>query len=317
MNTPYVFKKCSHCHQWLVASTFNFNKLKKGKYGLQPRCRKCHSKSNKKYNEQNKEKIAEYNKKYLEKHREERIEYYKKYRKENIEERKNYDKRYKKEHREEIAEYNKKYKKENREKIAEYNKEYNQQNKEKIAEYGKKYREEHKEELVEKEKIYREEHKEFYTEYNKKYYVEYYAENKEKIVEHQKQYYKTPQGQATRLNARIKRRQKQEQQGKGLTGQQWLEMMNFFDWKCAYSGEYIGGKKNQSIRSIDHIVPLAKGGAHEIWNCVPMNRSLNSSKNDKDIKEWYPQQDFYDEDKLSKINEWRKYSYNKWGKNVK
>ena len=88
-------------------------------------------------------------------------------------------------------------------------------------------------------------------------------------------------------------------------------MMQFFDFKCAYSGILVNTKKN---RSIDHIVPLVKGGEHEVWNCVPMDRSLNSSKQDKDLEEWYPQQDFYNEDRLNKINEWREYAYNKWGK---
>lgn len=197
--------------------------------------------------------------------------------------------------------------------------------------YNKKYYGQHREEHIERNKKYKEEHKEviaqYYKKYNKNYYEEnkeviveymknYYEENKEKIVKYREKYNKTPQGQANRLNDNTKRRQREEQQGKGLTGQQWLEMMKFFDFKCAYSGEYIGGKENQSIRSIDHIVPLAKGGLNEIWNCVPMYRSLNSSKCNSNIEEWYPQQDFYNEDRLNKINKWCKYAYNKWGKEV-
>ena len=41
MNIPYVFKRCTKCGEWLVASTYNFNKMKNGKYGLQPKCNKC------------------------------------------------------------------------------------------------------------------------------------------------------------------------------------------------------------------------------------------------------------------------------------
>lgn len=217
MNTPYVFKKCSKCGRWLVASTFNFHKDKKGKYGLAARCKEC--KSN----------------------------------------------------------YHKKYSKENKEKIAQQKNEYYKENKEHFAEYNKKR----------------------------------YKENKEKITEYIKKYRNTPQGQANRLNTNNKRRQKEEQQGKGITGQQWLEMMQYFDWKCAYSGKSISVKAD---RSIDHILSLAKGGANEIWNLVPMYKSYNSSKNDTDIKEWYPQQDFYSEDRLNKIKEWCNYAYNKWGR---
>ena len=33
MNIPYVFKKCTKCGEWLVASTVNFHKKKAYKYG--------------------------------------------------------------------------------------------------------------------------------------------------------------------------------------------------------------------------------------------------------------------------------------------
>lgn len=275
MNTPYVFKKCSKCGRWLVANTFNFSKSKTGKYGLDSWCKECKSAYNKKYHKENKEKIAEYYKKYNKENKGKLAEYYKKYRKE---------------HKEEKREYDKKYYKENKGKLDEYYKKYIEENKEKRKNYMKKYNEE-----------------------NKEYHKKYNEENKEYLAEYRRKYNKTPQGQANILNAAHKRRQIEEQQGKGINGDQWLEMMKFFGFKCAYSG--IPLKKGVN-RTTDHIVPLAKGGAHEIWNCVPMDGSLNSSKNNKDIKEWYPQQDFYDEDRVDKINEWREYAYNKWGNKV-
>jgi 5-methylcytosine-specific restriction endonuclease McrA len=204
-----------------------------------------------------------------------------------------YKKEYYEENKEERREYSNKYNEENKEERREYDKKRYEENKEKIAERHKQYYEENKEELIKRSRKYRE-------------------ENKEELAEKRKIYYKTPQGQVVTFNGNTKRR-KREQRGNGITPDQWLEMMKYFDWKCAYSGKSINVKEN---RSIDHIVPLAKGGAHEVWNLVPMYRPYNSSKNDKDIKEWYLQQDFYDEDRLNKINEWRKYSYNKWGKEV-
>lgn len=259
MNIPYVFKKCSKCGRWLVASKVNFYKNKNGKYGLFSYCKECMNDRNKKHYEENKE-------------------YYKNHYQEN----KNY--------------------------FSEYQKKYREENKEKIAKQKKKYREKHKEETLEYRKKYNKENKEKIAQYNKKYY----EENKEYYAEHFKNWSHSPQGQTSKLNNHHKRRQTKEQQGNGITPDQWLEMMKFFGFKCAYSDITL----NADTRSIDHIVPLAKGGEHEIWNCVPMDRSLNSSKNNKDIKEWYTQQDFYDEDKLNKINEWHKYAYNKWGKEV-
>ena len=249
MNTPYVFKKCSKCGRWLVASSVNFHKSKTGKYGLRADCKECDN---------------------------------------------NRSKKYRMEHREECIKYHRKYKKENKEYFAEYNKKYIEENREAILEKQKKYREENKDTIARKKKIYYEEHKEEIAKQMKKYR----EEHKEELAEYMKEYHNSPQGQVVRFNSHNKRRKRKEQQGNGITGDQWLEMMNFFDWKCAYSDKSISIKEN---RSIDHIVPLAKGGEHDIWNLVPMDRRLNSSKCDRDIKEWYPQQDFYNEDRLNKI----------------
>lgn len=113
-----------------------------------------------------------------------------------------------------------------------------------------------------------------------------------------------------RFNAHNKRRHKEATQGTGVTPDQWLELMSFFDFRCAYSGEYIGG--NSFNRTIDHIVPLDSGGDNMIWNCVPMTRSLNSSKQDKDMLEWYKEQDCYSEARLAKIYKWQEYARKKW-----
>lgn len=139
---------------------------------------------------------------------------------------------------------------------------------------------------------------------------QYYKDNKDAMLEKQKQYYQSPQGQVAAFNGYQKRRIKEEQQGAGITKDQWLEVMSFFDWKCAYSGERLTKK----TRSIDHIVPLNSGGDNMIWNLVPMTRSLNSSKHDKDMLEWYKEQDCYSEARLAKIYEWQEYAIKKWKK---
>ena len=141
----------------------------------------------------------------------------------------------------------------------------------------------------------------------------YYKKNREKNRERLKKYRATPQGQISEFNHRIRTRLRKELQGDGITAEQWLEMMKYFNWECAYSDEYIGGHNKQNIRSIDHIVPLSKGGVHEIWNLVPMYKDYNSSKGNKDFLEWYKEQPFYSEDRLQKIYEWQEYAYNKWG----
>lgn len=142
------------------------------------------------------------------------------------------------------------------------------------------------------------------------YKQQHYQEHKEEILQYHIQYYQTPQGQLALFNGYAKRRKREELQGAGINKEQWLEMMQFFEWKCAYSGVLVNTKNN---RSIDHITPLAGGGEHEIWNCVPMDKSLNTSKQDKDMMEWYTAQEFYSKEKLDKILAWQQYAYNKWG----
>ena len=168
------------------------------------------------------------------------------------------------------SKYKKKWREDNIEKIKEYNKEYNKNNKEKI----KEYLEEHKEE-------------------RKKYYKKWKKENPEK-----------------RFNNHNKRRNKLDNQGNGITKEQWYEMMEFFNWRCAYSDEYIGGDSDK--RTIDHIVALDNGGEHEIWNCVPMYANYNYSKSTKNMLEWYLEQEFFSIERLTKIYEWRIYAYWKW-----
>jgi len=68
-------------------------------------------------------------------------EYNKKYKQENKEKLKEYSKNYRKENKEKIKEY----RKENQKKIKEYRKKWNQENKEKKKEYNKKYNKKYKE----------------------------------------------------------------------------------------------------------------------------------------------------------------------------
>ncbi len=263
MNTPYVFKKCSKCGRWLVASTVNFNKRKDGKYGLNSQCKEC------------------------------KRDYRAKWRA-----------GIKSPRKKECPDGYKKCTKCGRVLPANTDNFYRTRN----GKYGLKA--ECKECCDNSHKIYQKVYKEERKKYHEYYNKKYYKEHKEYRAEYNKIYYKTPQGQVVLFNNNNKRRLREEQQGTGITTDQWLEMMQFFEFKCAYSGITLNG----NTRTVDHIVPLTKGGENEVWNCVPMNRGLNCSKHNSDIKEWYPQQNFYNEDRLNKINEWCEYAYNKWGK---
>lgn len=275
MKCPFKIKVCTKCKRILVAYEGNFYKAKECKYDLRNVCKKCESERSKEYYRKNDNHIKEKAKKY----REDNKEYCKEYKKQYYEENK-----------EEISEKYKKYQEDNKEKIKEYKKQYYEKNKKEILEKCKQYREENKEEIKKRKRKYREENKEKIAESNKRWQ----KENPEKV-----------------FNRAQKRRLLEESQGSGVTKEQWLEMMYYFDFKCAYSGVYIGG--NSEHRTIDHIVPLSKGGLNEIWNLVPMYSNYNSSKSTSNMEVWYMEQEFFDIDRLLRIYEWIEYAYNKWG----
>lgn len=223
----------------------------------------------------------------------------KKYSKQRYKDNKDKILEYSKQHYEDNKNYYKQWRENNKEYIKEYNKEYNEDNKEYLKEKKKQYYENNKDYIKEKNRQWKEE--------NPKYNKQWYKDNKEYRKEYSKQWRENNPDKV--LNRRNKRRQLEENQGNGITKEQWLEMMEFFDWQCAYSGENLSNK-----RTIDHIIPLSKGGLNEPWNCVPMLRNYNTSKHNKNMEDWYIEQEFFDINRLLKIYEWIEYAWNKWGK---
>lgn len=215
---------------------------------------------------------------------------------------KQYKKEYNEQYKDKRKEYDKERYKRKKEDFKKYNKQYREENKEYCKEYRKQYYEEHKEKLKEDAKEYYENNKENILKRNK----QYYENHKEKLFEKYKKY--REENPYINFNSQGKRRSREENQGNGITKEQWFEMMEFFDWRCAYSGIQL----NKNNRTIDHITPLSKDGEHEIWNCVPCYDSYNFSKHAKNMEEWYMQQEFFDIDRLLKIYEWIEYAWNKW-----
>ena len=183
----------------------------------------------------------------------------------------------------------------------------------KKIEKAKEYQD-NKEHILNRVKTYTENNKDKIEEYRNKnrdqlraLYRRYNTEHREERNEYASEYRKNNPEKV--FNARSDRRAKEEQ-GSGITKEQWKELMDYFDFKCAYSDEYIGG--NSDKRTIDHIIPLNNNGVNEIWNCVPMHHSYNSSKKDKDPMDWYLNQSFYNEDRLTNIIEWQLYAFDKY-----
>jgi 5-methylcytosine-specific restriction endonuclease McrA len=58
----------------------------------------------------------------------------------------------------------------------------------------------------------------------------------------------------------------------------WRETLELFEYKCAYCLDW--------ATSLDHIVPVDKGGTNDPGNCIPACTRCNSSKGSKDIGVW-------------------------------
>ena len=58
--------------------------------------------------------------------------------------------------------------------------------------------------------------------------------------------------------------------------------------------------------SLDHVIPKFQSGSSYRNNLIPACRSCNQDKASLKMEEWYKIQEFFDEEKLLKIQEWVK-----------
>ena len=84
-----------------------------------------------------------------------------------------------------------------------------------------------------------------------------------------------------------------------MTNEEWLECQNYFrdkngNLRCAYCNKVI------EAATVEHFIPIAKGGTLTKENVLPVCLSCNTSKQDKDFFEWYPQQEFYSKERKRK-----------------
>jgi 5-methylcytosine-specific restriction endonuclease McrA len=122
-----------------------------------------------------------------------------------------------------------------------------------------------KELLEEKEKIDKR-HKEWVT------------NNKERVREHQKKYYESKKGMLCKLKKRLKRKENINNVICTLTNEEWLEILDYFNYHCAYCNRKFD-KKNKPTK--DHIIPITKGGSHTKENIVPACLLCNVRKSNK------------------------------------
>lgn len=285
-NFSITEKKCTRCNKVLQIDEFKIDKRSKDRYSNW--CNTCRREYAKEYYKKNKDTVLLKQKEYYEKNKET------------------------------ISAKNKHYYENNKDIALAKSQEYYERIKDDISYKTKKKERDkirhqksylnHKKEIQEKQRQYYYENREKRIEYQK----EYYKKNKNKIIAYTYEWQKRhPEIQKLK-----KERRKIKEECNSYAQDQWYECISFFDNKCAYSGEdylpYTVDHVSDSI-TIDHIVPLSQGGLNVIWNIVPAKFKYNSSKGNKNLEDWYSQQEFFSENRLDKIFQWAEYAYSKYG----
>ena len=155
----------------------------------------------------------------------------------------------------------------------EYNRQWAKENIEKVRQYSRKHY--HESNGKERSKQYIKDH----PEVAQKKWKNYYDKNREKLLEYKKEYKrKNPKlAQKTWMDTKIKRKRLKEENGFfQITQKEFNRIRNS---PCAWCG-------TQENITVDHIIPLDRGGRHSIGNLQPLCLSCNSSKNKKLMIEW-------------------------------
>ena len=204
---------------------------------------------------------------------------------------------YREEHKELIKAHSNSYRGTHKQSLSQYSKIYNRsyrkKHKEKKAIYEKSYKREHKEELAAQAIRYRNEHKEEIKAYLEKH--------KERISTRFSIYAKANRDQ---MNAyKQARKAKERKLTHTLTREQWQEIKNNFDNKCAYCG------KAKTLEQ-EHFYPVTLGGEYATSNIIPACKNCNSSKGAKLFKDWYPQQPYFNKSRENNILKYLGYKNN-------
>ena len=206
------------------------------------------------YRQKNREKIKERTKEYYKIHHQQRLEYKKQW----LEKNPGYNKKYYQKHKEKILKNAEKYKKENSEYYKKYIKEWRKRN----PEYGKAHHLANRERELEQVKKWG-----------------------EKNIGHRKEYkkeYLQTEGKMTNQKSQYMRRAKMRKLINNLPVQEWLDILEKYNYVCAYCGIEFDC---ENLPTKDHIIPIDKGGHTVKENIVPACKSCNSKKNNKLIYE--------------------------------
>lgn len=147
-----------------------------------------------------------------------------------------------------------------------YNKTYRAEHLDRIRENDRQYAVLHRKQAIERAK------KHYFAnlEQKREYARNYQAEHSKQKCEYDRNYRAARPGISTE-RWRRRRALEMNAEGNGVTIQEWEEIKKDYNYLCAYCNQ-------KKTLEMDHIVPLSKGGKHDVDNVVPACKSCNSSK---------------------------------------
>ena len=130
-------------------------------------------------------------------------------------------------------------------------------------------------------KEYRQKYKKEIKDYNYKYNQKHGQNEKRKL--NTKHYRQSEKGKISIRMSNKNRRHLKRASGVKITVEQWRDLCERFNNRCAYCGiheEVLRILHNQNLTT-DHIIPISRGGEHSISNIVPACMDCNVKKGNK------------------------------------
>jgi hypothetical protein len=170
------------------------------------------------------------------------------------------NRRYREVNKEKIKERTDKWREENRERIKENQRQYYMKNKEHLSAINKAYRESHKEEMA-------------------AYGSAWYKAHREEVKETAKRWAELNpvKTKATKMRYRSKKQGAQAL----ITDEDVQQILSHFDDSCALTGD------SENL-TFDHVIPLSVSDLGSVrGNIAPLRIDINSSKNKRNLFEWF------------------------------